>query len=74
MGRLVQCHEDTGNMWQYYSKEGNPCGCGSNCFHYEKEDGRNRVLGICNACRAIIYFVKDEYTSEVLSKGKWLKK
>lgn len=47
----------------------NPCGCGSNCYHYEREDGV--VYGVCNACDVDIYIIKDECTPEIISKGVW---
>lgn len=70
LNRKTQCYKDSDRIWCYYSKEPNPCGCGSNCFHYEY-DG-HRVIGICNACKSNIYTVKDEYTQEFLEKGTWI--
>lgn len=69
--RLIQRHPDSGNIWTYYtSSKKNPCGCGSNCYHYEF-DG-TRVVGVCNACQQDVYEVKPEYTQEYLDKGSWL--
>lgn len=71
--RLIQCHKDTENPWQYYTGEGkNPCGCGSNCFHYEYDKVLNKIYGVCNCCNTDIYEVKEEYIKEKLSTGKWL--
>lgn len=68
--RKIQCHEDDGGIWSYYvSGQMNPCGCGSNCYHYEY-DGR-RVYGVCNACKKDIYEVVPRYESDYLTKGVW---
>ena len=37
----------------FTSGQRNPCGCGSNCYHYEF-DGEN-IYGVCNACGRDIY-------------------
>lgn len=71
MSRLVQYlanHPDTIHT-SFIPGERNPCGCGSNCFHYEREGGT--VYGVCNACDADIYIMKEEYAPEILSKGVW---
>ena len=47
----------------------NPCGCGSNLFHYEY-DGIN-VSGICNACGVKLYEMKEEYVEDLLKEGVW---
>lgn len=73
--RLTQCYEDSENMLQYYSSENkNPCGCGSNCYHYEYDRINNVIYGVCNACEEDIYIVKEEYMDEKLHAGKWLSK
>lgn len=73
--RLIQCHADSKNMWQYYnSDEFNPCGCESNCFHYEYDKASNKIYGVCNACHTDIYEVKEDFVSEMLKKGIWIKK
>ena len=73
--RLIQCYEESGNMWQYFvPKENNPCGCGSNCYHYEYDRIDNRIYGVCNACNKDIYEMKQEYIEEFLQRGKWLEK
>lgn len=41
--------------------EKNPCGCGSNIFHYEKDHDENKVYGVCNACGRDIYEHKDNF-------------
>lgn len=69
MNRTTQCHKKSGNVWCYYTTENNPCGCGSNCYHYEY-DGAH-VIGVCNACKSDIYMIKDEYTQEYLNEGVW---
>ena len=70
MKRKIQRHADTNDIWTYYNPEmGNPCGCGSNCYHYEY-DGK-RVIGVCNACNQDIYEVKPEYVKEYLDNGVW---
>lgn len=73
--RLIQCYEDTENIWQYYDgDENNPCGCGSNCYHYEYDRIDNKVYGVCNSCGMDIYEMKKEYMDEKLHTGKWLVK
>lgn len=69
--RLTKCHEKTETMWQYYSRERNPCECGSNCYHYEYDKINNEIYGVCNACDEDIYIVKEEYKEEVLKEGIW---
>lgn len=69
--RLVQYlskHPDTIHT-SYIPGEVNPCGCGSNCFHYERDC--EYVYGVCNACDADIYVIKEEYTPDILSEGVW---
>jgi hypothetical protein len=70
--RLTQCYEDNGNIWCYYSEENNPCGCGSNCYHYEYDKMNNKIYGVCNACGTDIYEMKEEYMNEELNIGQWL--
>ena len=71
--RLTQCHEDSNNIWCYYDgDENNPCGCGSNCYHYEYDLIDKKIYGVCNACGTDIYEVKEEYTDERLHTGQWL--
>ena len=72
--RLTQCYDDDEEIWQYADKERNPCGCGSNCFHYEYDRINNVIYGVCNACEKDIYIVKEEYMNEKLHTGKWLSK
>ena len=71
--RLTQCYEDSNNIWCYYDgDENNPCGCGSNCYHYEYDLIDKKIYGVCNACGTDIYEVKEEYTDERLHTGQWL--
>ncbi len=71
--RLTQCYEDSGNMWQYFDgDENNPCGCGSNCYHYEYDRIDNKIYGVCNCCGTDIYEMKEEYVDEKLQTGHWL--
>ena len=72
--RKVQCYEDTENIWQYYSEYGNPCGCGSNCYHFEYDRITEEIYGICNCCNKKIYIVDKEYKDTKLKQGKWLDK
>lgn len=73
--RLLQCYEDSGNMWQYYDGQGNnPCDCGSNCYHLEYDKVNNKIYGVCNCCNTDIYVVKEEYVDEKLHTGKWVAK
>lgn len=68
--RKTQCYKDNKKIWCYYSSDSlNPCGCGSNCYHYEF-DGK-KIYGVCNACDTDIYEVKDEYMREKLKEGTW---
>ena len=47
----------------------NPCGCGSNVYHYEL-DGE-KVIGVCNSCNTDIYEVYGTHASELISNGIW---
>lgn len=70
--RLTQYYEDSENIWQYCSDKKNPCGCGSNCYHYEYDRIDNKVYGVCNCCGMDIYEMKEKYMNEQLHAGKWL--
>lgn len=73
--RLTQFYENTEDIWQYYDGDkNNPCGCGSNCYHYEYDRIDNKVYGVCNCCGVDIYEVKEEYMDEKIHTGKWLVK
>ena len=66
--------KDSGNniiegISEYYTKEMNPCRCGSNCQHYEY-DGKN-VFVVCNGCWSDLAIIKPEYAEEYLNKGIW---
>ena len=68
--RKTQCYEDTGEIWNYFIiGVRNPCGCGSNCFHYEY-DGK-KIYGVCNACNTDIYELNDEKVEIKLKCGIW---
>lgn len=68
--RKVQHYADSKGIWCYYDgEENNPCGCGSNCYHYEY-DGE-KIYGVCNACKTDIYEMKPEYVEEKLKQGVW---
>ena len=68
--RKTQCYKDDGKVWCYYSSDSlNPCGCGSNCYHYEF-DGK-KIYGVCNACGTDIYEMKNEFVKEKLKQGIW---
>ena len=57
--------------WTYYiAGTKNPCGCGSNCYHYEY-DGK-RVIGVCNGCGADIYELNGDLVEGRLAEGVWL--
>lgn len=57
-------------IWCYFVKGvSNPCGCGSNCYHYEYNG--EKIYGVCNACKTDIYEVKIEYIKEKLKQGVW---
>lgn len=61
---------DSGNVWCYYNPyKRNPCGCGSNCYHYEY-DGE-KIYGVCNGCQTDVYEVKPEYIDGKLATGVW---
>lgn len=69
--RKIQCYDESKDIWCYYDgKNRNPCGCGSNCYHYEY-DGE-KIYGVCNACKADIYEMKPEYVEEKLKQGVWI--
>lgn len=73
--RLIKCYKDSERMWQYYSKEANLCGCGSNCLHYEYDTKDNMIYGVCNACNTdISVIIEDKYVRDELCTGKWLSK
>lgn len=68
--RKIQYYKGTDRVKSYYSSgEMNPCGCGSNCFHYEY-DG-SKIYGVCNACDIDIYVLKNEYVEEKLAQEIW---
>ena len=71
--RKTQYYNDNrSGVWCYFIKgEMNPCGCGSNCYHYEQDVNTGKIYGVCNACEEDIYEVKEEYVSEHLEKGIW---
>lgn len=61
---------DDGDIKSFITRgQRNPCGCGSNCYHYVT-DGVE-ILGICNACETAIYQVNTEYVEKTLAKEKW---
>ncbi|WP_270466983.1 hypothetical protein [Butyribacter intestini] len=67
---LRQMSHENGKVWCYYSSDSlNPCGCGSNCYHYEF-DGK-KIYGVCNACDTDIYEMKNEFVKEKLKQGIW---
>ncbi len=53
----------------YVPHEKNPCGCGSNVYHYEY-DGKD-VYGVCNACERDIYILDKDGAQEKLKSGIW---
>ena len=72
MKRLIQRYTESRNPWCYYSKENNPCGCGSNCYHLEYDRSDDKIYCVCNGCKSDIYEIKEEYIKENLDKGVWL--
>lgn len=69
--RKILCYEGTHDIWSFFvGGERNPCGCGSNCYHYEY-DG-SKVIGVCNACHRDIYEVLPEFVEEHLNMGTWV--
>lgn len=72
--RLTQCHENSEHIWYYYNNENNPCGCNSNCYHYEYDLTNNKIYEICNACGRDIHELKEEYVEEKICNGQWLLK
>lgn len=71
MRRKKQYYDDEPEtLCSYYVKhERNPCGCGSNLYHYEY-DGKD-VYGVCNACWEDIYILNEDYAQEELKKRIW---
>lgn len=68
--RVKQYYVDSENVWSYFDGERrNPCGCGSNCYHYEY-DGE-KIYEVCNACKTDLYEMKSEYVEEELERGVW---
>ena len=72
MKRLTQRYTESKNPWCYYSKENNPCGCESNCYHLEYDGTDDKIYCVSNGCKADIYEIKEEYIKESLNKGVWL--
>ena len=70
--RLVQMLDNGETVESYLYIGGNPCGCGSNCYHLEY-DG-NEMFTKCNACGIEFGTIKPEYIAEMLNKGKWVEK
>lgn len=68
--RKIQYY-DNGKQYHTYmvGRDRNPCGCGSNCYHYEF-DGK-KIYGVCNACGTDIYEMKNEFVKEKLNQGIW---
>lgn len=68
--KILKQYDEKGNLENYWVRgEKNPCGCGSNLFHYQY-DG-DTIVCVCNSCKAEIYTIKDEYKEEELKKGVW---
>lgn len=70
--RKVQ-YDDRGKLIMTYmapNGEKNPCGCGSNCFHYEY-DG-NDIYCVCNACNEDLFIFNEDAVADCLEKGLWL--
>ena len=66
MSRLVQHHDFSKHLWEYYDKDGsNPCGCGCNCYHYEYDRKLDKIFGVCNGCNTDIHEIKEEYMQEM---------
>ncbi len=64
-------HENSKELWQFFiENQKNPCGCGSNMFHYEYDD--SKIYGVCNACGEKIYTVAEPFVKEYLEMGKWI--
>lgn len=70
LSKRTKLYLGNGQLRTYMAEEGktNPCGCGSNCFHYEF-DG-NWVIGVCNCCGKDIYTKKKPYDEEFLKEFK----
>lgn len=61
---------NNGDIKSFMTKgQRNPCGCGSNCYHYITDDVE--ILGICNACETAIYQISQEYVEKYLKQEKW---
>lgn len=70
MERVTQYYEDSEGVWSYFiSGQKNPCGCGSNLYHYQY-DGE-KLYCVCNSCSCDIYEIREEYIEELLDKGVW---
>lgn len=69
--KIKKYYTDKPNKVYTFMSDGkrNPCGCGSNVYHYEY-DGTN-IFGKCNSCGKYIYEIKDEYIEECLLEGLW---
>ena len=71
---MPECYEDSGNIWQYYNEFGNPCGCGSNCYHFEYDRIDGEIYGVCNCCNKNVYIVDKQFKDGKLKQGKWIDK
>lgn len=69
--RKVQYDEKGKQIMTYMVPNGekNPCGCGSNCFHYEY-DG-NDIYCVCNACNADLFIFNKDAVANCLKTGLW---
>ena len=70
--RTVQHYNYEDHVWTYYNPEGNnPCGCGSNCYHYEYDQRDDEIYGVCNGCDKDIYIIDKKYKNQRLEIGVW---
>ena len=71
MVRLVQYRTEHSKQPRtlYLTTGTNPCGCGSNCYHYEREQGH--MYAVCNCCGADIEKIKPQYAMTEHNYGVW---
>ena len=71
MPRLIQYLTEDSRQprTSYFTTGTNPCGCGSNGYHYERE--HHTIYCVCNGCGKDIYTIKPEYAEEEFARGLW---
>lgn len=69
--RLIHYNDEGITYTNFTLGSKNPCGCDSNCYHYEFDTRSNKVYGVCNACGKDIYVVDDMEKNKDIFQGTW---